>query len=173
AKQARDRHNQAILPLRGKILNVEQANLDKLEKNTEIQSLVTAIGAGCGRHFEVSHLRYGRIIIMTDADVDGAHIASLLLTFFYRFMAKLIAGGHLYLAQPPLYRITQGAFSQYALDEEEKDKIIRKLEKKKQKIDISRFKGLGEMAPAQLRETTMSPKTRRLLRVYVDDDAST
>ncbi|MBF0436629.1 MAG: DNA topoisomerase IV subunit B [Magnetococcales bacterium] len=171
AKQARNRHNQAILPLRGKILNVEQANLEKFEKNTEIQSLVTAIGTGCGNHFNLSALRYGRIVIMTDADVDGAHIASLLLTFFFRFMAPLIQNGHLYLAQPPLYRLTCGAESWYALDDAEKESMVTKIQKKKPKakIDLSRFKGLGEMDPKQLRETTMDPASRRLLRVLVDD----
>ncbi|MBF0146190.1 MAG: DNA topoisomerase IV subunit B [Magnetococcales bacterium] len=174
AKQARNRYNQAVLPLRGKILNVEQANLEKFEKNTEIQSLVTAIGTGCGKQFDLGSLRYGRIVIMTDADVDGAHIASLLLTFFFRFMTPLIQNGHLYLAQPPLYRLTCGAESWYALDDVEKEVLIAKIQKKKAKsgkakIDQSRFKGLGEMDPKQLRETTMDPASRRLLRVFVDD----
>ncbi|MBF0134706.1 MAG: DNA topoisomerase IV subunit B [Magnetococcus sp. DMHC-1] len=175
AKQARNRHTQAVLPLRGKILNVEQANLEKFEKNAEVQSLITAIGTGCGRHFDLAGLRYGRVIIMTDADVDGAHIASLLLTFFYRFMPALITRGHLYLAQPPLFRITRGADSFYALDEAEKETIIQQLSRKKSatKIDISRFKGLGEMMPAQLRETTMNPDTRHLLKIMVDDEALT
>lgn len=173
AKQARDRHTQAVLPLRGKILNVEQANLEKFEKNTEVQSLITAIGAGCGRHFDVAALRYGRVIIMTDADVDGAHIASLLLTFFYRFMPPLILKGHLFLAQPPLYRITSGSEVHYALDDAEKEQIRARLSRKKRHPDISRFKGLGEMNPPQLRETTMSPHSRRLLKVFVDDDALT
>ncbi|MBF0447017.1 MAG: DNA topoisomerase IV subunit B [Magnetococcales bacterium] len=172
AKQARDRHNQAVLPLRGKILNVEQANLDKFEKNAEIQNLITAIGAGCGKQFDISGLRYGSVIIMTDADVDGAHIASLLLTFFYRFMPQLITDGHLYLAQPPLFRVNSGSESAYALDEMEKDKIVANIRKKRPnaRIDISRFKGLGEMVPSQLRETTMSSKTRRLLKVFIDDE---
>ena len=175
AKQARDRHTQAVLPLRGKILNVEQANLEKFEKNTEVQNLVTAIGAGCGRQFDVSRIRYGRVIIMTDADVDGAHIASLLLTFFYRFMFDMIKGGHLYLAQPPLFRITSGSESIYALDEEEKERLTERIKRKKKnaKIDISRFKGLGEMDPYQLRETTMSVKTRHLLKVFVDNKDQT
>ncbi|MBF0133144.1 MAG: DNA topoisomerase IV subunit B [Magnetococcales bacterium] len=175
AKQARNRYNQAVLPLRGKILNVEQANLEKFEKNTEIQSLITAIGTGYGRQFDISTLRYGRIVIMTDADVDGAHIASLLLTFFFRFMAPLIENGHLYLAQPPLYRLTAGSESWYALDDVEKEVLMQTIQKKKGKggkvvkIDQSRFKGLGEMDPKQLRETTMDPGSRRLLRVFVDD----
>ena len=175
AKQARDRHNQAVLPLRGKILNVEQANLSKFEKNAEIQNLITAIGAGCGRQFDPTAIRYGSIIIMTDADVDGAHIASLLLTFFYRFMPALINNGHLYLAQPPLFRVNSGSDSSYALDDEEKEKIIRKIRKKRPnaKIDISRFKGLGEMVPSQLRETTMNTRTRRLLKVFIDDESIT
>ncbi len=171
AKQARNRHNQAILPLRGKILNVEQANLEKFEKNTEIQNLVTAIGTGCGSQFDLRKLRYGRVIIMTDADVDGAHIAGLLLTFFYRFMPELIRHHHLYLAQPPLYRLTCGSDSYYALDDAEKERTIARIRQKKSqaKIDISRFKGLGEMDPPQLRDTTMDPASRRLLRVVVDD----
>lgn len=175
AKQARNRYNQAVLPLRGKILNVEQANLEKFEKNTEIQSLITAIGTGYGKQFDLATLRYGRVVIMTDADVDGAHIASLLLTFFFRFMAPLIDNGHLYLAQPPLYRLTAGSESWYALDDAEKEILMQTIQKKKGKggkvvkIDQSRFKGLGEMDPKQLRETTMDPGSRRLLRVFVDD----
>ena len=175
AKQARNRHNQAVLPLRGKILNVEQANLEKFAKNAEIQNLITAIGTGCGRQFDMAKLRYGRVIIMTDADVDGAHIASLLLTFFYRFMPSLIQNGHLFLAQPPLFRVTHGAKSIYALDEAEKERLVEKFMRKNRnaKVDISRFKGLGEMNPHQLRETTMDPVTRRLLRVFVDDAKET
>ncbi|MBF0369893.1 MAG: DNA topoisomerase IV subunit B [Magnetococcales bacterium] len=175
AKQARDRHTQAVLPLRGKILNVEQANLEKFQKNTEVQSLITAIGAGSGKQFDVSAIRYNRIIIMTDADVDGAHIASLLLTFFYRFMPPLVTQGHLFLAQPPLYRIKAGAQSSYALDDAEKERVVKLMERKmaREKIQISRFKGLGEMDPGQLRETTMNIETRRLLRVFVDDSAET
>ncbi|MBF0161847.1 MAG: DNA topoisomerase IV subunit B [Magnetococcales bacterium] len=179
AKQARNRHNQAILPLRGKILNVEQAShgnqMEKFEKNTEIQNLVTAIGTGYGSQFDLSKLRYGRVIIMTDADVDGAHIASLLLTFFYRFMPELIHNQHLFLAQPPLFRVTVGSDSAYALDEAEKERMIEKIRQKKAhaKIEISRFKGLGEMDPHQLRDTTMHPASRRLLRVCVDDAQQT
>ena len=175
AKQARNRHNQAILPLRGKILNVEQANLEKFNQNAEVQNLITAIGTGSGRLFDLGKLRYGRIIIMTDADVDGAHIASLLLTFFYRFMPELIRRGHLFLAQPPLFRVTYGAKSIYALDEAEKDRLVAQFKRKKSqaKVDISRFKGLGEMDPYQLRETTMSPETRHLLKVFVDDKEQT
>ncbi|MEO5339918.1 MAG: type IIA DNA topoisomerase subunit B [Magnetococcus sp. MYC-9] len=179
AKQARNRHNQAILPLRGKILNVEQAShgnqLEKFEKNTEVQNLVTAIGTGYGAQFELSKLRYGRVIIMTDADVDGAHIASLLLTFFYRFMPELIRQQHLFLAQPPLFRVTVGSESTYALDEAEKERLVEKIRQKKSqaKIEISRFKGLGEMDPHQLRDTTMNPASRHLLRVCIDDAQQT
>ncbi|MBF0125445.1 MAG: DNA topoisomerase IV subunit B, partial [Magnetococcales bacterium] len=169
AKQARDRHTQAILPLRGKILNVEQANLERFEQNSEIQNLITAIGAGYGARFDLSSLRYGRVIIMTDADVDGAHIASLLLTFFYRFMPDLIEHGHLFLAQPPLYKLTHGSRTVYALDDAEKERLLRQFEAKKGSVEVSRFKGLGEMDPQQLRDTTMNVKTRRLLRVHVDD----
>ncbi|MBF0623146.1 MAG: type IIA DNA topoisomerase subunit B [Magnetococcales bacterium] len=172
AKQARDRHTQAILPLRGKILNVEQAKAEKFEKNTEVQSLITAIGAGFGKNFNINDIRYGRVIIMTDADVDGAHIASLLLTFFYRFMKPLVMNGNLFMAQPPLFKVAKGRESHYALDEPERDAVIKRLDSKrgKAKITISRFKGLGEMDPPQLRETTMSHKSRRLLQVSVDDD---
>ncbi|MBF0263112.1 MAG: type IIA DNA topoisomerase subunit B [Magnetococcales bacterium] len=175
AKQARDRHTQAVLPLRGKILNVEQANLEKFEANVEIKNLITAIGAGSGRAFEIDKVRYGRVIIMTDADVDGAHIASLLLTFFYRHMAPLVHGGRLFLAQPPLYRVTTGAETRYALDDAAKEAMVAAITRKKAnaKVEISRFKGLGEMDPAQLRETTMAPGSRHLLKVVVDDADAT
>lgn len=175
AKQARDRHVQAVLPLRGKILNVEQANLEKFENNAEVKNLITAIGGGCGKQFDLAKVRYGRVIIMTDADVDGAHIASLLLTFFYRFMGPLIGGGRLFLAQPPLYRITVGADTRYALDDAAKELAVKEIlrKKPKAKVEISRFKGLGEMDPPQLRETTMSTRTRHLLKVVVDDQAVT
>ncbi|MBF0613818.1 MAG: type IIA DNA topoisomerase subunit B [Magnetococcales bacterium] len=171
AKQARDRHTQAVLPLRGKILNVEQANLEKFEANAEIKNLITAIGAEHGRGFALERVRYGRVIIMTDADVDGAHIASLLLTFFYRHMAPLIQAGRLFLAQPPLYRVAHGAETRYALNDATKDAMVAAIVKKRPnaKVEISRFKGLGEMDPAQLRDTTMSPKTRHLVRVVVDN----
>ncbi|MBF0159914.1 MAG: DNA topoisomerase IV subunit B [Magnetococcales bacterium] len=173
AKQARDRHRQAILPLRGKILNVEQANLERFEQNSEIQSLITAIGAGYGSRFDPTLLRYGRIIIMTDADVDGAHIASLLLTFFYRFMPDLILHGHLFLAQPPLYKLTQGSHTVYALDDAEKERLLRQLSRNKGAVEVARFKGLGEMDPQQLRDTTMNRATRKLLQVYIDDQTAT
>ena len=170
AKQARLRETQAVLPLRGKILNVAAASLAKLGGNQELADLVQALGSGTGARYRESDLRYEKVIIMTDADVDGAHIASLLITFFYREMPQLINDGHLYLAQPPLYRLSQGATVFYARDEADKDRILAQSFKSNQKVDISRFKGLGEMLPAQLKETTMDPKRRNLLRVMVADE---
>ncbi len=167
AKQARNRETQAVLPLRGKILNVASASADKLSQNQELKDLLEALGCGTGDRFDASRLRYGRVIIMTDADVDGAHIASLLMTFFYRSLPRLVEAGHLYLAQPPLYRITQGAKSIYAMDDAEKDKLIRTSFKQGTKVEVSRFKGLGEMPAAALKETTMDPKRRVLLKVCV------
>jgi topoisomerase-4 subunit B len=167
AKQARDRANQAVLPLRGKILNVASATRDKLAGNQQLSDLVQALGCGTGAHYKEQDLRYEKIIIMTDADVDGAHIASLLITFFFREMPKLVEAGHLYLAVPPLYRLTQGAKQVYARDDAHRDLLIAKTLIGKAKIEISRFKGLGEMLPAQLKETTMDPKRRGLLRVAV------
>ena len=167
AKQARDRANQAILPLRGKILNVASATRDKLAANQQLADLMLALGCGAGSHYKEADLRYDKIIIMTDADVDGAHIASLLITFFYRQMPKLVDGGHLYLAVPPLYRLTQGAKHVYARDDAHRDEMIKKVLTGKGKVEISRFKGLGEMMPAQLKETTMDPRKRHLLRVVV------
>ncbi len=167
AKQARNRKTQAILPLRGKILNVASASSDKLHGNQEISDLTLALGCGMGSAFDLSKLRYERVIIMTDADVDGAHIAALLMTFFYREMQELMNAGRLYLAQPPLYRLTQGAKSFYAHDEAHKEALLETELKGRGKIDVSRFKGLGEMMPAQLRDTTMDPKKRALLRVVV------
>lgn len=167
AKQARDRATQAVLPLRGKILNVASATRDKLTGNQQLSDLVQALGCGTGAHYKDQDLRYEKIIIMTDADVDGAHIASLLITFFYREMPKLIETGHLYLAVPPLYRLTQGARHVYARDDTHRDHLIATELKGKAKIEISRFKGLGEMLPAQLKETTMDPKRRSLLRVVI------
>jgi len=169
AKQARNRETQAILPLRGKILNVASASTDKLKANQEIADLVQALGCGAGAQFDPDKLRYERVIIMTDADVDGAHIASLLMTLFYRLMPGLIESGHLYLAQPPLYRLTQGAVSRYARDDAHKDELMETAFSGRGKIEISRFKGLGEMPPAQLKETTMSPASRTLLQVSVVD----
>ena len=170
AKQARDRATQAILPLRGKILNVASATRDKLAQNQQLSDLVQALGCGTGPRYSQAELRYDKIIIMTDADVDGAHIASLLITFFYREMPRLIDGGHLYLAVPPLYRLTQGATHVYARDDRHRDELIRKVLIGKGKIETSRFKGLGEMLPAQLKETTMDPKRRSLLRVRIVED---
>ena len=170
AKQARNRLNQAILPLRGKILNVANATRDKLAANQQLQDLVQALGCGTGSHYRDDDLRYEKVIIMTDADVDGAHIASLLVTFFYRQTPRLIDRGHLYLAIPPLYRISHGGKSAYARDDAHKQEILDTVFKGK-KPDIGRFKGLGEMMPAQLKETTMDPKKRILLRVVVDHEA--
>ena len=170
AKQARDRATQAILPLRGKILNVASASRDKLGANQLISDLTLALGCGTGANFREADLRYEKVIIMTDADVDGAHIASLLITFFYRQMPKLIDRGHLYLAIPPLYRLQQGTKTAYARDDAHKDQLI-KTQFKNGKVEIGRFKGLGEMMPAQLKETTMDPKKRTLLRVAVLDEA--
>jgi topoisomerase IV subunit B len=169
AKQARNRETQAILPLRGKILNVASASTDKLKGNQEIADLVQALGCGTGAQFDPDKLRYERVIIMTDADVDGAHIASLLMTLFYRLMPGLIESGHLYLAQPPLYRLTQGGLTHYARDDAHKDELVAKHFSGRGKIEVSRFKGLGEMPAAQLKETTMSPATRTLLQVSVID----
>lgn len=166
AKQARHRETQAVLPLRGKILNVVSATNDKIRANQEIQDLILAIGAGTGKDFKLDNLRYDRIIIMTDADVDGAHIASLLVTFFYTQMRPIIEHGHLFLAMPPLYRISAGGKSVYAKDDAHKDALM-KTEFKNRKVDISRFKGLGEMPAAQLKDTTMNPGTRTLLRVCI------
>jgi topoisomerase-4 subunit B len=172
AKQARKRETQAVLPLRGKILNVVSASKDKIRANQEIQDLIQALGCGAGKDFNISQLRYERIIIMTDADVDGAHIAALLITFFYAQMRELIEEGHLYLAQPPLYRLVSGNLSHYARDEQHKDKLLETIFKNKSKVDISRFKGLGEMPAAQLKDTTMKPETRNLIRVSIGDGAS-
>ncbi|ABC23507.1 DNA topoisomerase IV subunit B [Rhodospirillum rubrum] len=167
AKQARDRQTQAVLPLRGKILNVASASLDKLRGNQELSDLAEALGCGTRGAFDLEHLRYDKVVIMTDADVDGAHIASLLMTFFFREMPALVSAGHLYLAMPPLYRLTQGGTSVYARDDAHKDQLMKTVFKTKGKVEISRFKGLGEMPPAQLRETTMAYATRQLLRVTV------
>jgi topoisomerase-4 subunit B len=173
AKQARDRASQAVLPLRGKILNVASAGRDKLVANQQLSDLVQALGSGSGTHYRDDDLRYEKIVIMTDADVDGAHIASLLITFFYRQMPRLIDRGHLYLAVPPLYRLTQGAKTVYARDDSHKEELLRTVFKGSSKVDVGRFKGLGEMMPAQLKETTMDPKKRTLLKVVIlPDDAS-
>jgi topoisomerase-4 subunit B len=169
AKQARERDTQAVLPLRGKILNVVSASSDKLKGNQELIDLIQALGCGTRDKYDEAKLRYERVIIMTDADVDGAHIASLLMTFFYREMPKLIEGGHLYLALPPLYRLTQGATTVYARDDAHKAELIASQLNGRGKVEVSRFKGLGEMPTAQLRDTTMDPRKRALLQVRVPD----
>jgi len=168
AKQARDRAIQAVLPLRGKILNVASAGRDKLAQNQQLSDLAQALGAGAGSHYRDDALRYDKVIIMCDADVDGAHIASLLITFFYREMPKLIENKHLYLAVPPLYRLTYGATTVYARDDKHKDQLLKSVFKGKTRIDIGRFKGLGEMTASQLKDT-MNPKTRTLQRVTIKD----
>ncbi len=167
AKQARDRNTQAILPLRGKILNVASAGAGKLQQNQELSDLVQALGCGTGAKYDESALRYERVIVMTDADVDGAHIASLLLTFFYREMPELITGGHLFLAMPPLYRMSQGAKTIYARDDADRARLLKSEFRSNAKVEISRFKGLGEMMPAQLKETTMRAGHRTLIQVQV------
>ncbi len=175
AKQARSRETQAVLPLRGKILNVASASADKLRQNQELKDLIEALGCGIGERFDRARLRYGRIIIMTDADVDGAHIASLLITFFYRELPDLVRHGHVYLAQPPLYRLTHGATSVYAMDDADRERKTRSAFKPGVKVEVSRFKGLGEMPPSQLKETTMDPAKRTLLKVVAppEERAST
>jgi topoisomerase IV subunit B len=170
AKQARDRATQAVLPLRGKILNVASASSSKLADNQLLSDLIQALGCGTGSRYREEDLRYEKVVVMTDADVDGAHIASLLITFFFREMRGLIEGGHLYLAVPPLYRLTQGATILYARNDAHKDQLMRSVFNGKGKVDVSRFKGLGEMMPKQLKETTMDPRVRTLLRVEVADD---
>jgi topoisomerase-4 subunit B len=169
AKQARDRASQAILPLRGKILNVASATRDKLAANQQLADLILALGSGTGTQYREADLRYDKIIIMTDADVDGAHIASLLITFFYRQMPRLIDDGHLFLAVPPLYRLVQGTKSVYARDEAHKDRLLAAMSGKT-KVEISRFKGLGEMPMRDLKETTMDPHKRMLLKVTILSD---
>src|SRR5271163_552262 len=170
AKQARNRASQAILPLRGKILNVASAGKDKLAQNQQLADLVQALGCGTGTHYRDEDLRYGRVIIMTDADVDGAHIASLLITFFYREMRALVDNGHLYLAVPPLYRLSHGGKNFYARDDKHRDEILKKEFHANAKVEVSRFKGLGEMMAAQLKDTTMDPRKRTLLRVVLAAD---
>jgi topoisomerase-4 subunit B len=172
AKQARDRNTQAVLPIRGKILNVANSTTEKILQNQEIKDLIIALGCGSGSNYREEDLRYGKVVIMTDADVDGAHIASLLMTFFYKEMPQIIKNGHLYLAQPPLYRITQGAKTVYASDEKELEKITSALKKNAGKIEIGRFKGLGEMTAPQLKETTMNPALRTFLKVQIAEDGA-
>ncbi|MHA1550115.1 MAG: DNA topoisomerase IV subunit B [Alphaproteobacteria bacterium] len=166
AKQARNRETQAILPLRGKVMNVANASMEKFQANKELADLTEALGCDSGKNFNLERLRYERVVIMTDADVDGAHIAALLMTFFYKKMPQLIAEGHLYLALPPLYKIAHKTRTEYAFDDAAKEELMRTVFKNK-KPDVSRFKGLGEMRASQLKETTMNPKTRQLLRVII------
>jgi topoisomerase-4 subunit B len=170
AKQARDRASQAILPLRGKILNVASAGKDKLAQNQQLSDLMQALGCGTAAHYRDEDLRYEKVIVMTDADVDGAHIASLLITFFYRQTPKLIENGHLYLAVPPLYRLSHGGKNFYARDDKHKDELLKKEFHANAKVEIGRFKGLGEMMASQLKETTMDPRKRTLLRVVVVEE---
>jgi topoisomerase-4 subunit B len=167
AKQARDRETQAVLPLRGKILNVASASADKLRANQELKDLIEALGCGVGERFDITRLRYGRVVIMTDADVDGAHIAALLMTFFYKELPELVREGRVHLAQPPLYRLQAGGKSVYAKDDADKDRLMKRDFKANQKVEVSRFKGLGEMPPAALKETTMDPRKRTLLKVVL------
>jgi DNA gyrase subunit B/topoisomerase-4 subunit B len=173
AKQGRDRGKQAILPLRGKVMNTEGMTLAKVLENKELADLVTALGCGMGKNFDLSRLRYGKVIILADADSDGHHIATLLLTFLYRHIPQLIANGKVFLAQPPLYRIDIGKETHWALDDDHRDRILKQYGNGRSHSDITRFKGLGEMMPKVLWETTLSPKTRRLLRVEVADQIVT
>jgi DNA gyrase subunit B len=171
SKAARDRHTQAILPLRGKVLNVEKAQLTKVLENAEIQALVKAIGTGVGEAYDHDRLRYDKIVLMADADVDGGHITTLLLTFFYRLTPKLIEKGHLYLAQPPLYQLRKGTKVAYAMSDKERDQLLRTEFKRNSNVEVQRFKGLGEMDAEQLWATTMDPGRRTLLRVNIEDAA--
>ena len=168
AKTARSRATQAILPLRGKILNVEKARLDRIYANAEIKAMITAFGCGVGDEFDISKLRYDRIVCMTDADVDGSHIRILMLTFFYRYMRPLIEQGHVYAAQPPLYKVTKGKMEKYVYDDDELQRLLDEIGRDP-KPDIQRYKGLGEMSAEQLWQTTMNPETRTMMQITPED----